>query len=242
MRYGFSTGALAKGDFKAGLAMLEAHAFEGVEVSALRMKELPVLIEAFATLPLERYAGRVSIHAPSKFSRDEEGPLAEQIAVLAPRVDGIVLHAEAIWDATVWRALGAKVLVENADGRKRTGRTANEMSTIFSELPAARMCLDLGHVYQVDPTLLEARRMLKAFGDRIGQIHLSQLDHTCSHRPLMYGIVHELRRIAHLVPDTMVILEACVPAADIAFQLELARKCFVPHSTTASLFVAGSAA
>jgi hypothetical protein len=125
MLYGFSTGALAKGDFRAALAMLEAHELDGVEVSALRMSELPALVAALPTLPLARYAGRVSVHAPSKFTKDEEPAVAELLSATAKDVAGIVVHAEAIWDAAVWRPLGDKVLVENADGRKRTGRTAD---------------------------------------------------------------------------------------------------------------------
>ena len=138
---------------------------------------------------------------------------------------GIVLHAEAIHDASHWRQLGEKVLVENADGRKRTGRTTVELAAVLDGLPDARVCLDLAHVYQVDPTM---RRMLKAFAGRVGQVHLSQLDHACAHRPLMLGIVHELRQVARLVPDTMVILESCVDELSIASQVRLAKLCFQP--------------
>jgi sugar phosphate isomerase/epimerase len=234
MRYGFSTGALAKGDFRRALQMLESYALDGVEISALRMAELPDLIEALTTLPLDAYEGRVSIHAPSKFTPEEEPELAARLADVAGDVMGIVLHAEAIHDASHWRSLGDKVLVENADGRKRTGRTTAEFAAVLSGLPNARVCLDLAHVYQVDPTMLEMRRMLKAFGDRVGQIHLSQLDHACAHRPLMLGIVHELRHVARLVPDTMVILESCVDEASIASQVRLAKLCFQPLDAAAA--------
>jgi sugar phosphate isomerase/epimerase len=228
MKYGFSTGALAKGDFRRALKMLESHALDGVELSALRMAELPDLVSALTTLPLEAYQGRVSIHAPSKFTPEEEPELAARLADVADCVMGIVLHAEAVHDASHWRQLGGKVLIENADGRKHTGRTTAELARVLDGLPDARVCLDLAHVYQVDPTMLELRRMLKAFADRVGQVHLSQLNHACAHQPLMLGIVHELRQVAQLVPDTMVILESCVDEASIASQVRLAKLCFQP--------------
>lgn len=228
MRYGYSTGALTKGDFRAALRMLEAHDVTGVEISALRMHELDEMIEALPTLDLKKYEGHVSLHAPSKFSAAEEAPLAERIAGIADLVEGIVVHSEAIIDPSIWRPLGDKVFVENADGRKRTGRTTAEMEAILADLPDARVCLDLAHVYQVDPSLVEARRMLRAIGDRVGQIHLSQLDHSCGHQPLMYGVVHEFQGLCALVPETTVILESCVDEDEIGFQLELARQCFTP--------------
>lgn len=233
MRYGYSTGALTKGDFRAALRMLEHHDVTGVEISALRMHELDEMIEALPDLDLERYAGHVSLHAPSKFTEDEEGPLARRLEGIAERVEGIVVHSEAIIDPGAWRGLGNKVFIENADGRKKTGRTTDEMEAILEDLPEARVCFDMAHVYQVDPSLIEARRMLRSIGSRIGQIHLSQLDHSCGHQPLMYGVVHEFQGLAALVPETTVILESCVDEDEIGFQLELARQCFLPSAEKA---------
>ncbi|MEM8713628.1 MAG: TIM barrel protein, partial [Planctomycetota bacterium] len=152
--------------------------------------------------------------------------LAERLQALLPHVEGVVIHSEAIHDPAIWRAFGSQAFVENADGRKHTGRTTEEMQEILKGLPDARVCLDLAHVYQVDPSLVEARRMLRAIGDRVGQIHLSQLDHACGHQPLMYGIVHEFQGLGTLVPETMVILESVVDEDEIGFQLELAAECF----------------
>lgn len=223
--YGYSTGALAKGDFGAALMMLEPIDIAAIELSALRVTELGALLHALPTLPLQRYA-HVTVHAPSRFAAEDEGNVADALARVAGLVHGFIVHAEAIVDPAPWRALGSKVFVENADARKRTGRTLEEFSRVMDRLPDANVCLDLAHAHQVDPTLLEAHRFTRAFADRIKQIHLSQLDHACRHQALSFGIVAELRRLAPRLPQTTVILEAPVAPHLIGRQLELARACF----------------
>lgn len=236
MLYGFSTGALAKGDFNSALSMLEGYTLPAIELSALRVQELPALLDSFATLPLRGYE-HVTIHAPSKFAAEAESAVADQLARVAHLVNGFIVHVEAIVDAAPWRALGAKVFVENADGRKRTGRTTEELLRVLDQLPDAKVCFDIAHVHQVDPTLLEAYRMVHAIGDRIGQIHVSQLDHACHHQALSRGIATEFARLAPLLPHTAVILESVVTPDLIARQLKLARACFEgsQHASTYGL-------
>ena len=66
---GFSTGALALGDFRSALHMLEGHNCPAVELSALREAELPGLMDALADLDLGRFK-YISVHAPSKPDAD----------------------------------------------------------------------------------------------------------------------------------------------------------------------------
>lgn len=233
MLVGFSTGALTRGDFLAALDMLASRRLDAVEISALRLQELPALVEALPALDLRPYK-HVSVHAPSKFDPSEEARLVATLAAIAHRVHGIVVHAEALHDVRRWRALGTKVLIENADIRKRVGRTAAEMSRILEELPEARVCFDLAHVHQIDFSLVEARRMLRAFGDRIGQIHISQLDNACHHEALTHAVGDQFRKIASLLPETAVIIESCVPAAAIDSQVELVRACMRPPPAVAA--------
>jgi len=237
MLYGFSTGALAKGDFRSALSMLKHHHLGAIELSALRVHELPALLDTFAGLPLSDYQ-HVTIHAPSKFEAGAEREVADRLSRIADLVDGFIVHAEAIGDSSVWRSLGAKVFVENADGRKHTGRTVDEFLRVMDQLPDAKVCFDIAHVYQVDPTLLEAHRMIRAVGDRIGQIHLSQLDHACRHEALSRGIVMEFARLAPLLPQIAVILESVVTPDLIARQLDLARACFEESQTAPTYAVA----
>ena len=225
MLYGFSTGALAKGDFRAALAMLEQHDLGAIELSALRVAELPSLMQALPQLDLGRYQ-HVTVHVPSRFDPNQEATIAEHLSQVADHVTGFILHAEAILDPAPWHALGPKVLVENADGRKRTGRTFDEFQRVMDGLPDARVCFDVAHAHQVDPSLLEARRILRAFRDRVGQLHVSQLNYRCEHQALTWGVVSAFYQLAPALPDTAVILESVVGADGIAMQIKLAKACF----------------
>jgi hypothetical protein len=225
MLYGFSTGALAKGDFRAALAMLEPHTLDAIELSALRVAELSALLLALPQLELGRYQ-HVTVHAPSRFDAGQEAKIAESLGELADHVAGFIVHSEAIMDPAPWRALGPKVLVENADGRKRTGRTLDEFQRVMDRLPDARVCFDVAHAHQVDPSLLEARRILRVFRDRVAQLHVSQLNYKCEHQPLSWGVVSAFYQLAAALPDTAVILESVVGAEEIASQIRLAKACF----------------
>ena len=92
--WGFSTGALARGDFRQGLAMLHRHRLEAVEISALRLPELPALLEAFDDLALEGFS-HVSIHFPSAYPAEEEGALVRR-AKSAAAGTPVVVHPDAI--------------------------------------------------------------------------------------------------------------------------------------------------
>jgi hypothetical protein len=54
-RIGFSTGALAKGDFRSALEMLAGTETEVLELSALRQDELPRLLASVDGLDLSRF-------------------------------------------------------------------------------------------------------------------------------------------------------------------------------------------
>ena len=66
-RIGFSTGALARGDFRSALAILHRYRVDVVELSALRIGELAPLAHAISDLDLSAFTF-VSIHAPSRFA------------------------------------------------------------------------------------------------------------------------------------------------------------------------------
>ena len=61
---GFSTGALALGDFRRALSMLKDVGARSVELSALRDHEVDALMKALPGLELSGYR-YVSVHVPS---------------------------------------------------------------------------------------------------------------------------------------------------------------------------------
>jgi hypothetical protein len=65
---GFSTGALAKGDFRTGLALQRTKpSLRAIELSALRDHELRPLLSSLGQLDLSHFE-YVSLHAPSKLT------------------------------------------------------------------------------------------------------------------------------------------------------------------------------
>lgn len=224
--FGFSTGALAFGDFRKGLELLRGTAAQAVELSALREHELPVLMRALDDLSLEQFAC-VSVHAPSRLASLVEKDVAEMLLPCLDRGWRVILHPDAIRDPGCWRTFGSSLCIENMDKRKPTGRTASELQRFFVDLPEASLCLDLAHARQVDTTLAIARFILTEFGgERVAQVHLSELDARSHHGPLSMGAVQAIQSMAHWVPTVPVILESVVTEGHIADELELARRCF----------------
>jgi len=234
---GFSTGALAKGDFRAALRLLASCDVDAIELSALREHELPSLMEALTELDLSRYV-YVSIHAPSRLEDVAEAKVAE---VLKPAIAmgwPVILHPDAIQDHGCWRDFGSLLCIENMDKRKPSGRTVLELEPHFAALPEASLCLDLGHARQVDPTFGVARGIIREFGERLKQIHLSELDVRSRHQPLSMTTVWAVREIAHLIPKCPVILESVVPPEGIHSEVLTARQCFDSARTSNRSLVA----
>ena len=224
---GFSTGALAKGDFRRGLALLADHQCPAVELSALRDHELEALMGSAGQLDLAAFS-YVSVHAPSRFKAMEEKHAAELLHPCIEREWPVILHPDAIEDHGCWRDFGSLLCLENMDHRKTTGRTARELERHFTALPNARLCLDLGHARHVDASMTTARQILKAYGPRLTQIHLSELNAKAHHLPLSMATVWAVAELADRIPDAPVILESVVTADGIARELAMARKCFDP--------------
>lgn len=222
---GFSTGALALGDFDQGLALMAARHTTVIELSALREQELPGLMGALDRLHLDRYR-YISVHAPSRLGVMKEAAVAELLQPCIEHGWSVVLHPDAIRDHGCWREFGRLLCIENMDKRKEAGRTAGELRRHFHELPEASMCLDLAHARQVDPTLGITREIIREYGDKIVQLHLSELDVRSHHEPLSMAAVWAIREIAHLLPHCPVILESMVQPDAIDGELEMATRCF----------------
>lgn len=222
---GFSTGALALGDFRRGVDLLTRTDVRAVELSALRENELAGLMGALDQLDLARFH-YVSVHAPSRLKHMKEAAVAKALAPCIDRGWPIILHPDAIGDHGCWKDFGSLLCIENMDKRKACGRSVEELHPHFSALPNASLCLDLGHARQVDPTFSIARQIIAEYGDRIKQLHLSELNARCQHEPLSMASVWAVREIAHLIPECPVILESVVTPEQIASELDMARSCF----------------
>jgi Xylose isomerase-like TIM barrel len=222
MKIGFSTGALTLGDFRAGLELLRQRPIRAVELSALRVHELPSLIEALPSLDLTQFS-YVAVHAPSHFSADEEISIVGQLRNL-PSSFPIVLHPDTIHDCSKWHGFGPQLLIENMDRRKADGRTAKELLAWFDRLPSARLCFDLAHAQHFDPTMTEAFSILTQFTERIGQVHISELDSASRHFPLSYSAIQAFSEVTWKIPkDAVFIIESRIQPSDIEAEFQKVR-------------------
>ena len=166
---GFSTGALAYGDFRRGLSILRSEKIGVVELSALRYSELAPLIESLDTLDMSGFT-YVAVHAPSQIDESNESDAVKLLMKVTHRGWPLILHPDVIRNFNLWIRFENQLLIENMDKRKSTDRTASELSSIFEKLPSASLCFDLGHARQVDPTMSEAAQILDRFGNRLRQL------------------------------------------------------------------------
>lgn len=220
---GFSTGAVALGSFSEGLKILAAKGVQSVELSALRFHELRPLVDALDHLDLSMFA-YISFHAPSDFTADNESEVLMLLKRVAARGLSIVVHPDSIHNWSAWLDLGASVLLENMDKRKSTGRTCAELSKCFEQLPSARFCFDLGHARQVDPSLVEARRILEQFGSRMAQIHISEVSSGSTHERISWPAAVAFASLSKHIPRGIpVIVESVVHASQVTNEIERAR-------------------
>jgi hypothetical protein len=220
---GFSTGALGHSDFRLGLRILRKKSTRVVELSALREAELAPLINALDTLDLLQFT-YVSLHAPSRYEKSREEEIIRLLQDVVSRRWPIILHPDTIYDPSAWESFGDLLLIENMDKRNPTGRTARELSYFFRKLPRAGLCFDIGHCRQVDPTMNESYLILKEFGDRLRQVHVSEVNTRSTHDPLSGASIAAFEKISYLIPEAVpVILESPVQEREVGAEIEKAR-------------------
>lgn len=230
---GFSTGALAFGDFRRALRMLEGKTVNAVELSALRTHELPSLVAAADSFNLAAY-NYVSIHAPSAFTAEEEPHIIEQLRSFVTKDWPIVLHPDAMHRMQLWREFGDLLCIENMDKRKPIGRQVSELEYVFSILPDALFCLDLAHARQVDSSMTEAYLLLKMFSPRLRQLHISEVDSNSKHDRISWSAARAFREVAALIPmHVPAILETPVKEDEIEDELARAKQSLRTDATMA---------
>jgi hypothetical protein len=218
---GFSTGALAKGDFACGVQLQRGvEEINAVELSALRDHELRPLLEAISTLELSHFQ-YVSFHAPSKLGVLDEETVVNLLLSL-PSHWPIIVHPEIITKYDSWTALGSRLCLENMDNRKTGGRTVAELRILFELLPEATFCLDVGHAKQIDPTMSLAILMLREFSERLKQVHVSDVGATGEHMPVGLMARVAFSRLATHIPASCPLIIESIIASTALMARELA--------------------
>lgn len=226
---GFSTGALAKADFRRALNILKNYPNSSVvELSALREQELEPLIESLDSLDLKQFS-YIAIHAPS-FMHDERR-VVDSLRRVKDLNWSIIIHPDSIQQWSLWRHFGNLLCVENMDKRKPIGRSMIELRECFTNLPDASLCFDLGHARQFDPTMTEAYLILSEYGGRLRQVHLSEVNTDSSHSKISYAASLAFREVAPFFPNTIpIVLETPVLEEQISNEIALARS--IMHTVT----------
>ncbi|MGC2321819.1 MAG: hypothetical protein WA463_04225 [Terriglobales bacterium] len=208
--------------------MLEGKAVNAIEISALRQEELRPIIQDLPDLDLARFDYR-SFHAPSQLELAFEQSAVELLGRVSSKGWPIVVHPDAIHTPDLWRPFGKNLCIENMDKRKPMGRTVDELRFIFDSFPEASFCFDVGHARQVDPTMSGAAAILHSYGDRLLQLHVSEVNTQSKHDPITYETLLACRRIAHLIPEEMpIIVESRVLEPAIENELYNACRAFEP--------------
>jgi len=192
-----------------------------VELSALREAELMPLLDSLESIDLARFS-YVSIHAPSQFPAASERAIRDRLSRELWRNWPIIVHPDAIYDFEAWQDFGSLLCIENMDKRKPIGRSAGELEAVFNRLPDASLCLDIGHARQFDTTMTEAYLILREFGSRLQQVHISEVNTRSKHDVLSFASILAFQEVAHLIPeDVPIILET--PVSPTGMKAELAK-------------------
>ena len=136
-------------------------------------------------------------------------------------------------DPRPWRRFGARLCIENMDARK-PGRTVQELLPVFARLPRASFCFDMAHARQCDPSMGEAVRMLQAFGGRLAEVHVSELDARSRHVRLSAAGIRACRQVAELIPPGVpAIIEAPVGPHEVDAELQASLRALGRSATVA---------
>jgi hypothetical protein len=221
---GYSTGALALSDFRSALEMLKDQPVNAVELSAIREPELIPLLRALDSLDLSRFS-YISIHAPSQFSSDAESWIFRELYDNRHRGWPVIVHPDTLTHDPDWRLLGPLLCIENMDRRKPIGRTEQELDLLFQRFPDASFCFDIGHAHQVDTSMIESYKMLRKFGPRLRQIHVSEVNSRNKHDRLSFVSILGFQEVARMIPSEVpIIIESIIPGDQISDEIGRVRK------------------
>ncbi len=231
---GFSTGALFQEALAEGVAAALQMRLEAIELSALRLRELSGLREFVQTNDLTAFT-YISLHAPTDYPREQEEVVASILLALVRQFKWhVVVHPDCLWNKSLWLPFGEWLCIENMDKRKTVGRTVEELRRLFIELPEARLCFDIAHAHQIDTSMTEAFRILREFGERVCELHVSEVTSSSKHSRISETALRAFQEVADQLPrDVPVILETPVAQADAAREIHMAARIFESSTVAA---------
>lgn len=207
---GYSTGAIAYGNFNKALEILKGSKATAIELSALRDYELEPLASAINDLDLSQFV-YVSVHAPSRFEKEDEPRIIKLLSKFIDKKLPVIVHPDAIYSFERWDEFGKFLFVENMDKRKPIGRTVDELDIIFEKLPNAYFCFDIAHARQFDPTMNNASSIISKYSHIMGQLHVSEVCSCSNHIAISKEAELDYSKVAKQIPPHVpIIIETLV--------------------------------
>jgi hypothetical protein len=152
---------------------------------------------------------RVSLHAPVRSA--EPMVTIQQIESLSLDVE-VIFHPDTWGDEPPVDRLGPRVVFENMDVVKQSGKSVVDLDRVFSAHPEAGFCLDVAHVWTNDPSLQLGHDLLDAFAGRLRQLHVSGIEPDGTHRTTTQNDLDLYRPLLDRCAGVPWILEAVVEA------------------------------
>jgi hypothetical protein len=173
---GASTGVLGYGDdWPALVAAAQRVSTHAVELAAHDASELPGLVRYLHGRPRLPFR-HLSVHTPVKgVAGVSDADRVAALLELPASVRTLIAHPDLVEDPEPYRALGRRLVFENMDDRKATGRTVQQLEAVFAALPDAGFCLDVAHAHTNDPSMALAADLLDRFRGRLREVHLSSI-------------------------------------------------------------------
>jgi len=87
-----------------------------------------------------------------------------------------VLHPDLVDDWSVFDDSPMNIAIENMDCRKNSFQFTDDLSEAFTKHPRLLFVLDLNHCFSNDPSMALADELMRLFGDRLAEVHISGFD------------------------------------------------------------------
>jgi len=218
---GFSTGAFYKFlSTKESLFFLRQMNSKIVELCFVKPETIQKgWLDEITASDLESFE-YIAVHAPV-FPYGSKGTDAifEKITKLNElrKVNVVVFHPDTIENFEIFHNLPFPIAFENMDCRKTSFKKLEEIKSIIRIHDAAKIVLDINHIYTNDPTMRMASYFYDQLGLTIAHIHLSGYD---GHHDPMYQtkqnfLIHAIRDFSHpIIIESVISPEEAKPEID----------------------------
>lgn len=128
----------------------------------------------------------ISLHAPIYRGKHQKVEYIKSLKAIESmhreiEFDLIILHPDMFDDFVLLKNFNLPYAVENMDSRKRSCQGVKDLEDIFNKIDAS-FVLDVNHVFTNDKTMALADELLKKFGSKLKEVHVSGFD--TFHEPL----------------------------------------------------------